>query len=191
MLTFQEKDHVYRWDGKIVPSVTQILPKQKLFFVHPETLEKARREGNENHSSIERYYREGKIDSDYVKIFSSFMGEFKDFASLGELLYCEHSFYSKRYGFAGTPDLVFENGILDIKRTHSDSKLRALQLAGYFILLRENKIIKKTKKWITLAIVGGKATPKKIYNTEAESVFMSQLQRHRNENNLQNYLNTV
>ena len=180
ILTFDKEMHEYRWGERIVPSVTQLLPKQKFDFISEFDLALAIEEGNKNHSEVEQYVKSGVVQSAYVIAFMKFLVLHQGvYSKLGKLLYSEKMFYSEKYRYAGTPDLIFENGIVDLKRSHGDAKIRALQLAGYHNLAIENKIIHPTKKWFTLVIKDQKPSPKNIYHPMAERVFLAQSQARR------------
>jgi hypothetical protein len=53
--TFDRERHEYKIAGVRVPSVTEIIPKQD-FFCTPEQLERARQEGEDNHSMIKMFW---------------------------------------------------------------------------------------------------------------------------------------
>lgn len=63
-LTFDEASHTYRFGGRLVPSVTQILAMLNDFSsVHPMTLELARTFGTHVHSAVEMYIK-GELDEE-------------------------------------------------------------------------------------------------------------------------------
>ena len=107
MLTFREDTHEYRWNGKIVPSVTQILGGLYSFAGVPiEVLEAARERGTDVHRACQ-FYDEGDLDEDsltddvrgYLAGWKAFL---RDCAPVfGEI---EQPVYHPTMGFAGTPD---------------------------------------------------------------------------------------
>ena len=104
-ISFDEASHTYRVDGKIVPSVTQLLPKGE-FFVSDERLAECAVEGTANHKEIEEFIRTGISTSPLTDAMRKFMEEQKD--KTGGLVACEMPLASAK-GFAGTADLIFEN----------------------------------------------------------------------------------
>ena len=142
-LTFEEISHTYRWDGKIVPSVTQILKPLTDYGSIPDgVLEKARQEGTAIHSMVE-YDEEGQLDRaglpewmrpylDAWHLFKSDSGWATDAS--------EKKLYHKVYKFAGTCDLtgtapklssVTGRGLIDIKRSFYAGAAIGLQLSAY------------------------------------------------------------
>lgn len=138
-LTFDRGYHIYRWKGRRVPSVTQILDMageiDKTYFT-----EEAARRGTMVHQAIAeqlRYgpdWRLGKNTED-VAIMEPYMRAWDEFCIpwLGNAV-SEQKFYSVRHGFAGTFDLYFseEKTLVDIKTGHAP-KWGELQLGGYVI----------------------------------------------------------
>jgi len=144
-------EHRY-WIGELeVPSVTRLLPK-KDFNMPAERLEMYRQLGIEQHELIKMFFQtvypnryEGK--NRMLMALDRFVE--KDAYKLGNLVCCERPLFSEEYLFAGTPDNVFENGIIDWKRSRVTKKDMALQHAGYDILAFENCFYRPVKRqWI-------------------------------------------
>jgi hypothetical protein len=57
--TYNEEFHTYRFDGKIIPSVTQLLEDDTYINVDKEILEYAQRKGTLVHKEIEDYIKNG------------------------------------------------------------------------------------------------------------------------------------
>lgn len=186
MLSFDADKHEYRVDGKLVPFVTSILPPAE-FHVTPEQLEAARAEGENNHSLVKMFNDSGEtLGLPFLETYARFLEEAKD--AFGKLLLYETPLYSKKHGFAGTPDMVFESAIIDLKRTHGDGKRTALQLAGYHLLAGENKIIGKTKNWRELVITGDDyKLPPSCWNPYAEDIFIALVKRKQIDIAVENY----
>ena len=129
MIEFDEKKHQYKVDGKIVPSVTDILEHLTApgyGKVNPSVLEEAKDRGTAVHELTEQIdmgfppefidpYIEGYIVA-YMKFLRSYEPEWE---------YIEHQFYEPLWGFCGTVDRVGEidgqKCVLDIKTTSSPS----------------------------------------------------------------------
>lgn len=139
-LEFDEANHVYRWDGTVVPSVTQILKPldaADLAKVPADTLEFARLRGTLAHKACE-YFDQGRLDESsldpeiagYVQSWIAFR------QTTGYIpLLTEHRFYNSQMGYAGTLDSFGEYGgaLAVIDRKTSVSLLPSVgpQLAAY------------------------------------------------------------
>jgi len=176
-----------RYDNKY-PSVTEIIPKPE-FYCTPEQLEAARNEGIDIHADIKLFLDTGDtFDIPHIETFKRFMAENEK--TLGALLIYEKALTSDKLQFNGRPDLVFEKGIVDIKRSMGNPKLLALQTAGYNLLCRDLKIV-STKKWYILVINGENYTFKNVFNSQAAQIFLSLLARRRIDIAIENYFKTV
>lgn len=136
MLTFEDQGHVYRWDGERVPSVTQALSLLVDYSMVPAgLLERARQEGVAVHKTVE-LYETGDLDvvpewlTPRLNAYIKFKSE-----SGFKVIHCEHRFYSAKYRFAGTPDLIggfgLQKAVIDIKRSLLAGPVIGLQLAAY------------------------------------------------------------
>lgn len=189
---YNPETHQYFIDDIEVPSVTQLLPKQN-FYCSEEHLENCRIEGDENHSLIKMYLDTGKtFDLPYLIAFEKFLNENKDL--FGKLLYYEKPLFHQygNYKFGGTPDIVFQNAILDIKRQPRNSKYHALQLVGYEILLKEDT----TNGIMDLIICWHDEKKKKfkkrdVYNCYAKDIFFVLLQNYYNNKFIEQYFKTL
>lgn len=171
------------------PSVTQVLPKQN-FFCSKEELEAYAREGSQTHAKIEVYLSTGVVydDPDVIEVDRVL----KDNAKyLGSLVTFEERLKSEKHKFTGKPDMIFEYAIVDLKRSLTDKRYHALQLAGYNMLASENKIIKSTKKHYILHRYNGKYKLVNVYNDMAKAVFLSCLKKYQIEQNINKYLKGV
>lgn len=146
MLQFDEEEHVYTWNGKVVPSVTQVLKtvglSQSYEGVNPERLRIAGERGTKVHKTIE-LWNAGTLDwstvDDEVGViamgYDSFREDFGWKHCQGEL-----KGYSKKYGFAGTMDELGVIGtdwwIIDYKTGYRVDVSAIFQLAAYRLLLK-------------------------------------------------------
>jgi hypothetical protein len=188
MNTYAPDTHEYYQGGILVPSVTQVLPSAK-FWITPEQLETAREEGTDNHAKICMFYDAGRdtFGDPYLKDFMFFLEEHPEF---GSLLKWETPLYSAKHKFAGRPDIIYDNAIIDIKLTPGDLRRVALQLAGYSILARENKIL-TSKKWFMIWHDGKKFKLKNVYNDQAEAIFLSLVKRYWIDQATETYFKTA
>ena len=138
-LTFEEEDHIYRLDGREVPSVTTLMkPLSNVVYgtVDPGVLSRAAHKGTAVHSANENYVLFGIEDIDpayalYFEAFKAWWHECKP-TPIGT----EIRIYHKILEYAGTADLLC---IIDGKVTLVDYKTSAqvsrmmygVQLEGY------------------------------------------------------------
>ena len=142
-LHFDPAAHRYTVNGKIVPSVTQIISAVGLYeydYVSRETLAIAAERGRHVHTMIE-WYEHGELD--LTSIDPELQGYFDAYLSMKEAQVIpekadliEHRAYSAKYGYAGTLDMLFkaERWIHDHK-TGEESPVHGLQLSGYWLEL--------------------------------------------------------
>jgi len=186
---FDKDRHEYKFDGKIIPSVTQLIPFEKSGFVTDEQLEFARQEGIYIHGVIETFLKTNAVDDEsIIRPFSDFLEE--SGKRFGKLVLSETPLASSHPKFAGTPDLVFENAIVDIKRTFHNKKIHALQCAAYNFLAAQNKVIKRTKNQLILVIDMDSASYKtySVYDIQAEAVFLNLVNKWHIEKQFEKYL---
>jgi hypothetical protein len=135
-LTFDADSHVYRYAGRVVPSVTQVLSILNDFSnVDGELLEAARTRGRHVHAMIDLENR-GQLDEEALD------GELLPYLDQWRLFLRESGFivtasetqvYHKALGYAGTADVGSMQGtswVLDIK-TGSMPRSVGAQLAAY------------------------------------------------------------
>ena len=173
-LSFEPKGHVYRWNGQVVPSVTQVLHqwiRLEWSGVYVNTLsgatvdavifEAAGKVGKDIHIGAAYLLRGQGLDWDalspdlvsplkqcevWVKLFSV------------KSLHVEEPMYSERLVVAGTPDLICTlNGdaktiaLVDIKTGLANDMVGA-QTSGYEMIAREAKTIRKIIKRYSLVL---------------------------------------
>ena len=161
MLTFDRIDHEYRWDGKVVPSVTQVIGEWQQINVYGveyyantftgavvkvETFRAAADFGTAVHSmchmELKGILSESALHPALIpplEQFRTWMDHFKP-----EILLVEQPMYSQKYGYAGTPDIIcmVKNKplVCDIKT--GEYAMAGVQIAGYEQLYKEN-----SRKW--------------------------------------------
>lgn len=149
-LTFDSDEHIYRWRGVVVPSVTQVIGDAvDLSMVPRETLERKRQIGEALHSCIRMNWT-GSLDPDSIDepvrpYFSAFEDWLSSSISYGrfDLHGYEQPLYSERFGYAGTPDIwsayLDSLAVMDPKTVAGTLGPHVgLQLAAYRQLLVEN-----------------------------------------------------
>ncbi len=137
-LTFDETTHTYRWGGRIVPSVTQVLADLKDWSVIPrDRLARAQREGVAIHKMVE-WHLQGTLDVDGLpewirprhRALLRFLDEHELIVSRQET-----PLYHEQYRYAGTFDIEAKldgfDALIDVKRSLYGGRITGLQLAAY------------------------------------------------------------
>lgn len=142
-LIFQEATHSYFWQGKRVPSVTEILREAGVIrteYSSPQAMEK----GKIIHEILEFMDKGVLLLESVDQRLKGYVGSYEKYKqeSKIEILIknIEGRIYDEEYEFAGTPDrlavLNKELCIIDIK-TGTQEPWHALQLAAYELALKE------------------------------------------------------
>lgn len=194
---FNQFDHQYFIDGKQVPSVTEVLPNNIPIHITDDQLEAARQEGNANHHAVNRFNSTGIIQPGfeiYLANYQEFIFEFQKI--YGSLILWEKQLFSEEFRYGGTPDLFFEAGRVDLKRTYSEPLLHALQIAGYDRAAIEMKFFKKPSRKYFILVISHKSEGKPyslhpVWNESCYNMFPKFVQKHWIEKQIQNYLKGV
>lgn len=144
--SFDEVNHIYRLDGRIIPSVTGILQAEGITD-YSYADESDREFGRAGHKMTELWDK-GTLDIKtisaplipYLNGYKKFLKDFKVKFKTNEI---EQPLMSNIYYFAGTPDrkpILVNNKLtlIDIKITTSMQLSTGIQLAAYQILYEEN-----------------------------------------------------
>lgn len=143
MITFDEEKHVYSLEGRILPSVTQILNSEGIIEKPSQGMRWYMLRGQYLHQAI-RLYLDRNLDEDSLDPQINIEG-FKKFVKESniEIVGYEQPFYHPQYLYAGTPDMWGKmNGkrfLLDVK-TGAYQRWHALQLVAYEKMLQANGI---------------------------------------------------
>jgi len=111
MLSFQPLGHVYRWHGRIVPSISAILaPLGSLDQVDPATLARRAEEGSRVHEYIHSWLQDEEVGE--APPAESYAGAFQRLVREHSLSHfaLEQPLYHAGLGYAGRPDYY---GLLD------------------------------------------------------------------------------
>lgn len=151
LLTFDEKEHRYYYNGQPVISVTQILrPISNEIYknIPQKNMTKAANRGDQVHFAIEMYnlYGAKEIDNENEGYLEAYIQFKKDFNHIPT--HNEYMVFSE-LGYAGTLDNIGEINnnlcLIDYKTTNKIyTKLVGLQLAAYRQGLKEEGIIVDT-----------------------------------------------
>ena len=136
-LKFDEPTHTYTLDGKVIPSVTQILSIANDFsFVNKDVLDRACKFGTAVHKTTELYDADELNEESLDLALAPYLEGWKKFLSdtKFQVTYSETQVYSKQ-GYAGTFDriglLANKITLLDIKTSTTVARSTGLQLAAY------------------------------------------------------------
>ena len=164
MLTFEEKEHIYKWDGVTVPSVTQVIANWtkitvagKEYYYSPYTgdvvtaaiIEQAGDWGTAAHKVAEYTLKYGGIDETSHAVLIDLSAQVKEWEATfkPEIILIEEPCYSAKYGYAGTPDIVCRidgcEGVVDIKK-YGAAKTVGIQTAAYGQMV----FGKPVKRWL-------------------------------------------
>jgi hypothetical protein len=155
-LLFEESTHTYKVNGKVVPSVTQVIRAAGMMpwldQVPPDTLRAACERGKRVHAVIEQINRGNRnwingehfgwlADHDSVGYINSYLGWLDDTGFRVERKSIERKFFNRIWGYAGCEDFegVDRKGcewLVDIKSGGFEPAAR-LQTAAY---LEERKL---------------------------------------------------
>lgn len=144
-LEFEPDTHVYKVDGRVLPSVTGIISTLYDFrYVDPAVLQAAADFGTAVHRMCELYDQDN-LDLDslspallpYLKAWQRFLSETR-----ATVLEVEKQYHHKTLGYAGTLDRLLridrKKVLTDIKTVSRLSPAVGIQLAGYEGLLIHN-----------------------------------------------------
>jgi hypothetical protein len=170
MLTFEPEGHVYRWSGRVVPSVTQVLARCHDFgFISREMLEAAQDRGTYVHALCELDDM-GDLDEDaerdgeffgYLLGWRKFVADYRPNWAV-----IEQPFFSEGMDIAGTPDragvletLGTDTWVIDIKSSVAKHRVWGMQLAAYRRMIAE----KMGLRWHLARRASVRLTPDGLY----------------------------
>lgn len=141
-LLFDEAEHRYTVDGRVIPSVTTIISAVGLYEfdnVSYDTLAVAAERGRNVHTYIE-WFEQDILDFDSID--PELEGYFNAYLALKNAKLIpdhpkriEFRGWSEKYDFAGTIDQEFEGDWLNDHKTGNKSPVHGLQLSAYWLML--------------------------------------------------------
>ena len=140
-LTFDPERHAYAYQHRAVPGVTTIM--QPLYDAAYRHADRGRKQevlasGSAVHKCVEDYEKGRGYDEAYSGYLRAWAAFRRDYGFLTTPTAIETRLYSRRYGYAGTPDVVFGGVLIDVKSSETPCPITAVQLAGYTQLLEES-----------------------------------------------------
>ena len=196
MFTFDQTNHIYRFNGEIVPSVTCIISDLSDFSGIPHYVLKNKADlGTEFHRIIKLYFLDDlvyeSIDSRLAPAFDTFLewsaprlDEFRKAIS-------EKKMFNEKMWLAGTCDLATSGELFDWKLRKYIPVTDILQLDAYDTLLGGCK----RKRWtICFDMKSGKLSQHRSEHEQSHSMFMYLLKYHHTddaEKNVEKHLLTL
>lgn len=183
---FDEVEHIYHLNNRIIPSVTQILQAEGITD-YSFADESDRDFGTAGHSVTELWDK-GVLDIETIaeplipclEVWKKFLKDFEVILFLGGI---EKPIYSSRYLFGVTPDRVgLVNNkvtVIEIKFSKAIQRSTGIQLAAQAIASTEH--YGKVRQRIAVPLLGGK--PQFFNDRRDETIFISALNlwRYKNE----------
>lgn len=135
---FDPVKHVYRVNGKKVPGVTEVLKSIGITKEFSGVDPFYRDRGIASHAAIDLYLHDDLDETSLDPVCVPYLEGFKKWW-VPQSCETELMLYSEKYGFAGTMDLVLEDGIYDYKCSKDPDKASDLQGLMYQWLVLENR----------------------------------------------------
>jgi hypothetical protein len=152
MLEYIDDGHIYKWDGRVVPSVSNILaPYMDFSKVPRQMLLDKQAWGTSVHLYLQEYDR-GILDYDAIedvldqeqpdikKVVLEWDKFIDPYLEKHDTMKIEHQMFSPRLRYAGTADRIVGNAVIEIK-TSQPRKAVGVQLAAYANLAAECGLI--------------------------------------------------
>lgn len=157
-LTFDAEPHEYRYNGRVVPSVTKVLSvlPNKLGFVDADTLEEARLRGIAVHRMVELHCKGelGEVPEWMQPIYARYL-QFEAETRF-EMIRSEYRVYHAVCDYAGTLDLFGyvhgEAAFIDVKRSFLAGAAIRMQIAAYHEAYCEQEKVGKSAKRYALKL---------------------------------------
>ncbi len=182
-ITFNPETHEIRRGGIVMPSVTQAIPRPE-FRISKSRLEQKRLDGVDLHSMLKAYLDTGNAFDPIIEQIGDWIESNR--SSLGDVVEYEKFRFDEKHLFGGTPDIVFEKAVVDLKSSFYSPRIFSLQLAGYSIL--STQAIRKTRKWFVIYPEKGKIRCKNVFDDRAEKIFIECVRRWHSTKAIELYL---
>lgn len=127
MLTFEQTDHIYKWNGVVVPSVTQVISTFLPMF-DSELVRRAGVFGSALHKTLELYDRDdlGEYDpvfEPYIAAWQKFKDDILATAKRPMLVDIKSGVYSKRWDIqTAAYEILINHELLSIKEPLIESR---------------------------------------------------------------------
>jgi len=159
MLTFEEEEHVYRWNGKVMPSVTRIIEPLagSLAGIPRDVLERKRQIGHALHLCVRLFHSPEGLDAATVDAaVQPYFDAYLEANAVHGFIWTvqEQPVGDPVAWIAGTPDAIGTSKqvdgqfVADWKTTAELSKVVGVQLAGYRRVLKR-PTLRRFVLWLT------------------------------------------
>ncbi len=155
-LEFNDQTHQYRLDGRLLPSITQVLHATGILSMEgipADKLEFARMRGVALHCALDLRHR-GTLDPETVSSFlEGYLWAYDDFVKATNFkpILFEQPLAHARLGFAGTPDAAGTvcdvPAVVEFKAVHTLRPGYAIQTAAQKLLIRETGTYDPIKRY--------------------------------------------
>lgn len=183
MFRFEKESHTYWLDNVEMPSLSRIIaPLNDYGAVHPDVLSAKAKNGTDIHATIELWLK-GYLDMDdlaqgnrialdmFIEWYQENVGGF------GKVVAIETPTYHPKLLYGTTPDLVFEDAIIEFK-TRPYKKIRDdVQLAAQSKCFPD--FPPKSLFVLSLDIINRKCVFQKAENKQAWGIFRKLLDKYR------------
>ncbi len=177
MFTFDEENHIYRYKGEIVPSVTQVIKELSDFSgIPPQVLANKSALGTEFHRIIKLHWLDDLLYDTIDKRLAPAFKTFLEWAAPKEDVYrkaiSETKMFNEKMWLAGTCDLALPGDLFDWKLRKYIPVTDILQLDGYDTLLGGSK----RKRWtMCFDMKSGRLRQVRSEHDQSHSMFMYML----------------
>jgi hypothetical protein len=184
MFTFDEENHIYRFNGEIVPSVTGVISDLSDFSGIPHWRLKNKADlGTEFHRIIKLHFLDdllyGTIDKRLVKAFDTFLEWSNPRLEEFRKAISEKKLFSEKMRLAGTCDLATETELFDWKLRNYIPQTDILQLDGYDTLLGGTK----RQRWtMCFDMKSGRLKKRRSEHDQSHNMFMYMLDYFQSDN---------
>lgn len=155
MLLFDPEEHVYKLDGRHVPSVTQVLSELEDYSHIPRhILDRKARLGTAVHKAVEMWLADDLEEDTLHPEVAAYFNQFKAWFGVSGFkpILIEERVYSTRFRYAGTLDLYGEmqgkRWLIDTKTAYEIQPTFGPQTAAYEAGLLECKGLKTDNRGI-------------------------------------------
>jgi hypothetical protein len=184
---FDITTHTYTVDGKVLPSVTQVIQAAGLIdfsMIPPDRLKAAADLGTAVHLATE-YDDQGRLDPASIDpVVAPYLAQWRRFKDdfNYEMISSEKRMYSQKYGYAGTIDRgavirlarTPRRCVIDIK-TGFSNQIAGVQLAAYLELLMEKEKWTGKDICVMVHLTPDKYEVKEFSSTRYFPIFLSAL----------------
>lgn len=189
---FDRESHSY-WLGKTrMPSLSSILsPLDDFSSIHPSVLSSKAEFGTNIHETI-RLYLDGTLNTGKleegnkiaIELFEKWRGDNLD---IGDVVYYETPTYHQKLKYGTTPDLIYQEAIVEIKTRPMKLLRDAIQLVAQDKCLPD---FPPRSYWVLfLDVKNNKYEFKRCEHRQAWSVFRKLLDRYNREREFVEFLN--